>query len=748
MDSWLATPGDHTVYLTSEVDNLKTTWGLDLNACIQEVNSHGVTNAPTLIAASTTSETELCIVKYETVYLDTALSIVDTSSVAICNRTGPGEYFNFTIIVNDTVFNPSTHQINIVMMHELTHSLGLDDVNDASALMHGYTNTTATGLTNDEKNGIKNVYELPVIKNVTSNHYQYYVTSGDSIILAYEDTLIIDMKGPDFLVHNSIKPPSVRTESFMNSLNPTDTLEYTVIDSNLYRYIIPADDLETESVNLFRSFLKRNSMNHDLSNYFSENSPLSKLYIDVKPIPEVIYPNPDDIYPIKPPGKAIVTDTLEIKVQVPQVLGSYPEINIKIDGVYVNQADIVLEDSLWVYPWDLSTVTSDPDGKRFKIEAELLDDPNCGSISSVFTVEAVFLEHFQEITDLQTEGWTISSYEWPLQTYTGWMLGPDPTYIAGEKCARTYSTYSTSFSYQLWTPAFTVPDSSLHKTKLEYKLYYKKLNSPNSYIYFDVCDASGTPLTTTQMLGPMYGTWTNMNYDLSDYSNQTIKLRWNHNYTNGIDYCWSTSYALDNVVVYGIPDMDYPSIDFVFGNQANVNEDMQIQLTFNDVSDIESVTADYGIEGDSGTITLTSGKNTYNYTGVISARDHECDGDIIFRIKDIIGNEIISDTYDIYWTDVTQILTAPDNVLMTMENDTTVTLSWEMVPGASEYEVYTSEDPYGAFTIDSTGTFITSTQWQKNSSTNKKFYYIIAASTSKTKDKVEIKKNIEAKDKK
>ncbi|MDA3886544.1 MAG: matrixin family metalloprotease [Candidatus Delongbacteria bacterium] len=736
MDSWLATPGDYTVYLTHEVDSLKASWGLDLDACIQEVNSHGVTNAPTLVVAPTTSETEDCIVKYETV-----LDPID--AVATCNITGPGEYTSFTIIVNDSVYDPNIHNINTVIMHELTHSLGLDDVNDASALMHGYINSTATGLTNDEINGLKNVYEKPVIINVTSSYYQYNVASGDSIILAYEDTLIIDMKGPDFLVHNSIKPPPVRTESFMNSVNMTDTLEYTVIDTNLYRYRIPADSLETESVNLFRSFLKRNFMNHDLSYYFSENSPLSNLYIDVKPIPEVIYPNLDDIYPIKPPGKAIVTDTLEIKVKVPQVLGSYPEINIKIDGVYVNQADIVLQDSLWVYPWDLSTVTSDPKGKRFKIEAELFDDPNCSGELDVMTVEAVLLEDFETMPDLATGGWDTDSFQ-----TTEWIIGNDPT-GTGEQCVKVLSTFAVSFYSELYSPAFTVPDSSENKTKLEYNMYFTKPSSSNySFVEFAVCDANNDALMTPIMLGPINRVWTDFNYDLSKYSGQTIKLMWNHHYYNGIDWCQMTTYSINDIVVYAIPDMDTPNIDFIYGNQANINEDMHLNLEFNDVSEIESVTADYEIEGDTGTITLTPAKNTYNYTGTISARDHVCNGDIVFTVKDIIGNEITSDASSIYWTDVTQVLIAPRDLQITTENDSTITLSWGMVTGASEYKVYTSEDPYGAFTIDSTGTFITSTQWQKNSSTNKKFYYIIAASTSKKKDKIEIKKDLKEKEKK
>jgi hypothetical protein len=482
-----------------------------------------------------------------------------------------------------------------------------------------------------------------------------------------------------------------------------------------------------------RTYVKRTGF-PTYGNYASEsiNSPDSTMIFKIKPAPKTIYPTPDDIILIKPPGKAIALDTLEIKIRVPEILGSYPNIKLKIDGVYVEQTDIVLEDSIYVYPWILNTVTSDPLGKRIKIEPELFDDPNCKTSSDILTVEAVFLETFQEITDLTAEGWSIYSYEYPPQTYTGWMIGPDPTYVAGEKCARTYSTNSTSFTYRLTTPAFTVPDSAVSKTKLEYKLYFKYNMIPFSYIYFDVCDESGTPLTTTQMLGPAYGMWTNMNYDLSGYSNQSIRLRWNHNYSDGMQNCYFTQYAIDNVAVYAIPDMDSPSIDFVHDNQAYVNENMIVRLEFNDDSDIQSVTADYEIEGDSDTITLLPSKDTYFYSGTIPARDHVCYGSIVFKIKDTVGNETVSEPYSISWVEPGgTVLTAPQNVAITAQTDSTLALTWDIVSGASGYKVYSSLDPYGVFSEDTTGTFTESRKWEKLFDGNKYFYYIIATDAAK-----------------
>jgi hypothetical protein len=179
--------------------------------------------------------------------------------------------------------------------------------------------------------------------------------------------------------------------------------------------------------------------------------------------------------------------------------------------------------------------------------------------------------------------------------------------------------------------------------------------------------------------------------------------------------------------------MDSPSIDFVYGNQAYVDEDMIVRLEFNDDSDIESVTADYEIEGYSDTITLTQSKDSYLYSGTIPARDHECYGSIVFKVRDTVGNETFSDSFTISWVlpGGGVVLTAPENVAITAQTDSTFALTWDMVSGASGYKVYSSLDPYGVFSEDTTGTFTESRKWEKLFDGNKYFYYIIATDAAK-----------------
>ncbi len=282
LDIWLTTTSDSCiVYLTPEVDNLKTSWGLDFTACVNAVNSHGIDNVPILVAADSTSESAMCIIRY-----DSLPSPAEDSTVAINDLGGIfGDISSFTIRINKNKFNPAIHDINKVLKHELTHALGLKDLtSDTSALMYYDTVVgTATGLTNDEINGIKNVYEPPVIANVSTLSGNIKYVSPNKIEVMPGDSLVIDVQCPFMLAHNSVTPPPLIPESFMNSDNLADTLAYAVVDTNLYRYKISTSHIKQEYSNYFKGFVKRNSLLHDLSNYMLEHSSLTMLCIDVKP---------------------------------------------------------------------------------------------------------------------------------------------------------------------------------------------------------------------------------------------------------------------------------------------------------------------------------------------------------------------------------------------------------------------------------------------------------------------------------
>ncbi len=74
-----------------------------------------------------------------------------------------------------------------------------------------------------------------------------------------------------------------------------------------------------------------------------------------------------------------------------------------------------------------------------------------------------------------------------------------------------------------------------------------------------------------------------------------------------------------------------------------------------------------------------------------------------------------------YTADV-QVVEAPSNVVTSMSDDNIV-LSWDVVPGAVSYSVYSADEPYGTYTLVTTVTGTSYTEWALNT---KKFYYVKA----------------------
>ncbi|NOR45634.1 MAG: hypothetical protein GQ534_08630, partial [Candidatus Delongbacteria bacterium] len=73
-------------------------------------------------------------------------------------------------------------------------------------------------------------------------------------------------------------------------------------------------------------------------------------------------------------------------------------------------------------------------------------------------------------------------------------------------------------------------------------------------------------------------------------------------------------------------------------------------------------------------------------------------------------------------------LTAPGDATISM-TDSTFTLGWSAVSGATSYDVYSSNDPYGTFTLEVN---VVTTSWTDTDITSmKKFYYVIASESSK-----------------
>ncbi|MFO7810611.1 MAG: GLUG motif-containing protein, partial [Candidatus Delongbacteria bacterium] len=69
-------------------------------------------------------------------------------------------------------------------------------------------------------------------------------------------------------------------------------------------------------------------------------------------------------------------------------------------------------------------------------------------------------------------------------------------------------------------------------------------------------------------------------------------------------------------------------------------------------------------------------------------------------------------------------LSAPGNIT-TSVSGSDLTITWDAVPGASSYNVYSSADPYGTYSLDGTGTF-NGEEWTAPLPASKMFYYVTA----------------------
>jgi len=550
--------------------------------------------------------------------------------------------------------------------------------------------------------------------------------SQDSLIVALGDTLNLQA-----LVTNNTEPTSlnpITNFKFVLKKKPENTVatlwETTSAPpsaDSTYVY-----DFETALQDTGRYILYANTT-------YTTGSTQDSCIVKIKAYPEIQTPSNNEIIHVRSSTKGTVQDTVAIKVKVPEVLSSYPSIKIKIDDVYVNQGDIIFDpaENLWVYNWVVSSINPGSEGKRFLVVAEINGTPSCYDATGVYLVEAIIFEDFENFSFGEWSQWGSAV---PANANIPWSIGINPTNSI-EKTVRSTTGYTTYTNYKLLSPNIVIPDSSLNKTKMEFDIYWDYSGSLWSNLYMYICDSSGNPIETGVLLPKSYRTWWHYNYDLSKYSGQTISIRLDNYHNFNPSYVIFTRYCVDNFLIYAIPDMDCPNIDFISGNSAELNEDMNLIIQFNDTSGIDGVTADYSIESDSDTITLYPVKGTYNYTGTISARDHECLGSISFKIKDSVGNETISGGHSIGWTiGGGGLLTAPQNVVMTVVNDSTLTITWDMVVGATGYKVYSSLDPCGSFTEDTTGTFTSSREWQKTFDGNKYFYYVVATDAVKEEE--------------
>jgi len=90
------------------------------------------------------------------------------------------------------------------------------------------------------------------------------------------------------------------------------------------------------------------------------------------------------------------------------------------------------------------------------------------------------------------------------------------------------------------------------------------------------------------------------------------------------------------------------------------------------------------------------------------------------------GEEAVSVNYNIlpgyYHGEIIGAILPPENVTIFIDG-INVQLTWDSVPGATSYKVYSSDDPLTGFEEDTSGTFVNES-WSAPVPSEKKFYYV------------------------
>ena len=125
---------------------------------------------------------------------------------------------------------------------------------------------------------------------------------------------------------------------------------------------------------------------------------------------------------------------------------------------------------------------------------------------------------------------------------------------------------------------------------------------------------------------------------------------------------------------------------------------------------------------------INAGSNWYEYSYDLDL-DNSDNGYITGKFQNTITfQDTMSSygSYDVFVAKITDSMqpSPPANVVMNVSG-ATLTISWNAVPAATSYKVFSSNDPYTGFAEDTTGTF-NGTSWSVTLSGSKKYFYVKA----------------------
>lgn len=176
--------------------------------------------------------------------------------------------------------------------------------------------------------------------------------------------------------------------------------------------------------------------------------------------------------------------------------------------------------------------------------------------------------------------------------------------------------------------------------------------------------------------------------------------------------------SVDDIVVNGTQTGGNPPAAPSLISPANASSTSDLTPTFdwNDVTDATSYTilVDNNSNFGSPEINQSPAASTYTPASDLSL------GTYYWKV--LSNNTFGSSSYSSTYTVTLAPLTAPINVT-TSVSGTDLTVSWDVVSGATSYDVYSSEDPYGTFSLV---TNVATNSYATTTSEVKLFWYVVA----------------------
>ncbi|MBU4485956.1 MAG: hypothetical protein KKD38_03435, partial [Candidatus Delongbacteria bacterium] len=333
-NSWLQT-GSYSLHNSQRMQNAVSTLSLDpinldISNCLTNMQSEGITNQPIFgIDNSQPSGTDWML-DYHTAFTYYGLNRVlnpNEYGATVSNPGGDsytGLYSQASIVLNSDAGSPwnsdGNVDINTVLRHEVGHLYGLDDYEEwgTITLMNPLEKDYVNYLDQNSINGLRIIFEEPT----TTIDGGSTIESGSDF--SYNINFPVIEYGPDFGeipdgfgFHSYLYKEGVlqNTEPFIPIHVLTDEDGIQLFTNSLSTSDLALGEYTVRTY----SAMFWNSSTGDITLYETHNRPFSEVLFKVVAAPEIESPSPNDIHNISPNDKGIVSDTLVIKVKVPEV---------------------------------------------------------------------------------------------------------------------------------------------------------------------------------------------------------------------------------------------------------------------------------------------------------------------------------------------------------------------------------------------------------------------------------------------